>query len=389
LDTTARSVIDADSHVLEPADLWTSRVPSKYAESVPHVAVEPTSGHRHWRVGDAWLWPVGFWAQAGWKDYPPLQPWEYEDAERGSYDPKARLAKLDEYGIEAQVLYPNLIGFQAPRFEALGPELALLCTAAYNDYLLEEWAAADRKRFVPIAMLPFWDLEASVKEMQRCVELGHKGILFANKFERVDLPNFCDPYWDPVYAAAQEMDIPVNFHIGFTLDSAHKPDASVLASRRDNLAEARKAKSLESASLLMGQCDTLGKLLTSGLCRRFPRLKLVSVETGFGQVPFYLEALDWHWKAHGNPVDDLLPSEYFTRQCYGTLWFERTTLALLEQYPDNFMFSTDYPHPTSLSPGPASPAELPKDHIEHGYAGLDPTLVDKVLSRNAKAVYGL
>src|SRR5207248_748306 len=99
---------------------------------------------------------------------------------------------------------------------------------------------------------------------------------------------------------------------------------------------------------------------------RFPRLKLVSVESGFGHVPFYLEALDWEWLTFGN-TSPLLPSEYFRRQCYGTFWFERTTLPLLAAYPDNFMFSTDYPHATSLSPGPASPADVPAEHVAHAF----------------------
>ena len=69
--------------------------------------------------------------------------------------------------------------------------------------------------------------------------------------------------------------------------------------------------------------------------------------------------------------------------------FERGTLPLLEQYPDNFMFETDYPHPTSMSPGPASPAELPRDHIEKHFEGLQADVVSKALHDNAARVYHL
>ena len=86
---------------------------------------------------------------------------------------------------------------------------------------------------------------------------------------------------------------------------------------------------------------------------------------------------------------DLLPSEYFLRQCYGSFWFERTTLPLLEAYPNNFMFETDYPHPTSMSPGPASPAELPREHIEKAFAHVPPDIARKALHGNAAAVYHL
>ena len=83
----------------------------------------------------------------------------------------------------------------------------------------------------------------------------------------------------------------------------------------------------------------------------------------------------------------MLPSEYFRRQCYGSFWFERGTLPLLEEYPDNFMFETDYPHPTSMSPGPASPAEVPSVHIEKAFANVPPEVARKALHDNAAAVY--
>ena len=86
----------------------------------------------------------------------------------------------------------------------------------------------------------------------------------------------------------------------------------------------------------------------------------------------------------------MLPSEYFRRQCYGSLWFEQSTLPLLELFPDNFMFETDFPHPTGLSPGPASPAELPSVHIAKGFSDVVPAdVAHKVLYQNAANVYHL
>jgi predicted TIM-barrel fold metal-dependent hydrolase len=389
LDTVQGPIplIDADSHILEPADLWTSRVPAKYRDAVPRVDLEPKSQHHHWRIGDNWLWPVGHWAQAGWKEYPPLQPQEFDEVDPASFDPVQRLKRLDEFGIDMQILYPNVIGFQAPKIAELSPHLSLLCTQVYNDFLLE-WASTDIRRLIPIAMLPYWDRDAAVAEMERCVGLGHRGVLFANKFERIGLPSFNDPYWDAIYSAAQDLDIPVNYHIGFTTPAfAEKTNAETLAARRDAAGTSRPERALSAASVLMSQCDVLGSLLTSGLCERFPRLKLVSVESGFGQIPFYLEALDWHWRAFGDASSGLLPSEYFERQCFGTFWFERNTLALLERYPDNFMFSTDFPHLTCLAPGPVSPAMSPDRHVSEAFADIDPIISAKVLSTTARNLY--
>jgi predicted TIM-barrel fold metal-dependent hydrolase len=391
IDTTDGqiSVIDADAHVVEPADLWSARVSSRFKDEMPRVEFNAETGHNHWRVGAHWLWPAGYWGQAGYSEYPPLQPFEFDQIDPATYRAADRLERMSEYGVDSQVLYPNLIGFQAPLIAELGPELALLCTQAYNDFLLE-WSSEDPSRLLPIAMLPYWDRDASVAEMERCIKLGHKGVLFANKFERVGLPSFCDPYWDPVYAVAQELDIPVNFHVGFALpELADLFTHDTLEAKRQDAVASRPIHTRMTAITLMSQCAVIGELLTSGICDRFPDLRFVSVESGFGQIPFYLESLDWHWKAFGNVDMELLPSEYFRRQCYGTLWFETTTLPLLKVYENNFMFSTDFPHPTSLSPGPASPSPVPSDHIRDSYAQLDPAVRRKVLQDNAKAVYKL
>lgn len=387
--STHRPVIDADAHIIEPADLWTSRLPRKHLDVAPRVEQHPSTGHSTWRIGDTWVWPVGQWAPAGWPEFPPSKPWEYEDIQHSAVDNRARLERMDEYGLDVQILYPNIIGFQAPLIAALEADAALDCTRAYNDWLLE-WCSADPKRLIPIAMLPYWDREESVREAVRCAELGFRGVLFANKFERVGLPRFGDPYWDPVYATVQELGIPVNFHIGFTDPNvADGLNEAALAAGRDQPDDYRPMRALLNALVLVSQCQVLGELITSGVCERFPDLDFVSVETGFGHIPFYLEGLDWQWKAQGNTSLDLLPSEYFARQCYGTFWYERASLRLLDLYPDNFMFSTDYPHPSSLAPGPASPADHPVEHIEKAFSGVDPLLAEKALAGNARRVYRL
>lgn len=387
LEQTAR-VIDADSHLIEPADLWTSRVASKYRDLVPRVVLHPKTQHHHWVVGSTFIWPVGYWCRAGFDGYVPEVPWEYSDIDAGGYDAAERLKRMDEYGLSTQIIYPNVIGFESELIRQLGSSLALLCTQTYNDFLLD-WTSADSSRLIPIAMLPYWDRDAAVAEMTRCVNRGHHGVLFADKFERVNLPSFVDPYWDQVYAAAQDLEIPINFHIGFSSeDTAAAFEEDSLAIRRASTDLPRKMTQ-SSASTLVRQADLFGALLMSDVCERFPRLKFVAVESGFGHLPFYLETLDWHSKVYGYDTRQLLPSEYFRRQCYGTFWFEQSTLPLLSVYPENFMFSTDYPHGSSLSPGPASPALHPTHYVNAAVATLGMDLAMKTIETNARRVYGL
>ena len=379
-------IIDADSHVIEPADLWTSRAPSRLRDLVPFVDVKPGSSSRtpRWRIGDRWLSPVGAHNYAGWPHYPPNLPSTLADGDRAGWDPNLRLERMDEYGIHAQVLYPNIIGMYTEAFIAAGPEVSLVCTEAYNDYLIE-FASVDMLRLIPIAMIPFWDVHHAVREIDRCAERGHKGLLFPNQLERVGLPHFTDRHWDPVYAAAQANGLSINFHVGFGLEELeHSP-----AERKESY-DPRWTARRNAVAMMVSNGVALSHLLTSDLCDRFPKLWFVSVESGMGYVPYLIDSLDWHWRGHGAHLRyELLPSEYFRRQCAGTFWFETSTLDLLDLYPDNFMFETDFPHPTSLSPGPASPAEIPIEHIRKHLARTDESVLRKVLNGNAVRIYRL
>ena len=387
------TIVDTDSHVTETPDVWTSRVPEKYAELVPHVAVHPKTGRRHWRVGDVWYYPVagGGTSQAGWPEYLPSGPWEYDEVDPASYNAQDRLKRMDEYGIDVQICYPNIIGFISASLIPLGHEVSIMAVQAWNDYMVD-WCSADSRRLVPMAALPFWDLDASVVEMERCVNLGFKGILFANKFERIGMPSFVSSHWDRVYALAQDLDIPINYHVGFdSYEDKLAEDTGVKAHLRAAAPEESRDFVVNALDMFMTQPGVIGRLLTSGVCDRFPNLKFVSIETGFGHFPFYLEMLDWYWRQYGNATNlPLLPSEYFKRQCYATYWFEQSTLSGLSLYPDNFMFSTDFPHGTSLSPGPCGGTTLkPFEYAEKGHATLNPALRTKVLSGNAARIYKL
>src|SRR5262249_6779782 len=111
----------------------------------------------------------------------------------------------------------------------------------------------------------------------------------------------------------------------------------------------------QSALGFAGNLEGIAEIIMGRICHRFPRLKFVSVESGFGYVPYLLETLDWQFNNTQAPQrypDMMLPSEYFRRQVYATFWFERGVGRLIDLYPDNVMFESDFPHPTSLSPGP-------------------------------------
>src|ERR1700727_905240 len=120
-------IIDTDSHVSEPADLWTSRLSSsKWGDRVPHVQRDERSGEDKWIINSKRVMGVATWASAGWPEYPPSHPKSFEAADAGAYDSVARLERMDEYGITVQVLYPNLLTFAVHSFLGLkDPQLML------------------------------------------------------------------------------------------------------------------------------------------------------------------------------------------------------------------------------------------------------------------------
>jgi predicted TIM-barrel fold metal-dependent hydrolase len=382
-------VIDTDTHVVEPPDLWTSRIPARYGDRVPHVRWDAATERDMWFAGDERLGAAGMPAAAGWHEHPPLHPARFAEIDPDCWDPVHRAAMMDRLGIDVQILYPNVAIFNVATLMAMDdPTLQLACIAAYNDFQVD-WCDTVPGRYVAITALPFWDLDLTLAEMERCAARGHRGIAFTQNPAAFCLPKLTDRYWDPMWASAEEKQLSVNFHIA----SGGDVQALMESGHQDNGMHANYAAM--GVSHFLSNARTIAQLVTGGICHRFPTLKFVSVESGIGWIPFALESLDWQWLNCGvhkeHPEYDLLPSEYFRRQIYGCFWFERDSarFGIDALGVDNVMFETDYPHPTSMSPGPASAAITPRAYVEQELSHLTVDQLRAVLSGNAERVYRL
>jgi predicted TIM-barrel fold metal-dependent hydrolase len=377
-------VIDVDTHVTEPPDLWTSRVASKWGDRIPHI--ERRRGQDVWVIDDKVVLRAGLVTMAGFDGTIPDHPNTFEEFPASSYDARARLEHMDRERIWAQVLYPNVGGFGSQAFLRLKePELMLECVRAYNDFLIE-WASADLARLIPVMALPFWDLDASLAEFGRCAELGHRAVLFPSQPHGFGAPALSDRHWDPLWQSAQDAGLSISFHIG-------GQDLQDMAKNRGDIGKRANFARMSSLSFVENS-KGIAEIIFGGICHRFPTLRFVSVESGVGWIPALLEAFDWQWCNSGlvkeHPEYDLLPSEYFRRQVYACFWFERDMIPRsLELYPDNILYETDFPHPTSMSPGPQTPALPPREYASDALGGLPEATIRKVLHDNAATVYGL
>jgi predicted TIM-barrel fold metal-dependent hydrolase len=385
-------IIDADAHVTEAPDVWTSRMSKKWGDLVPHVRRDDTTGRDCWFAGDRNFGPIANTTGVRVNDdgSPKHIVSRLDDAKGladvhpSSYLAADRLKVMDDRGIFAQVLYPNM-NFVGAEFHEIvkDPAFGVENIRAYNDYLVEEWAAVAPDRLLPIALLPFFDVHESAKEIYRAKELGHRGIAMTGKPQLHGQPYLADRHWDPVWNAAQETGLSVNFHIGAGPEGvASKMPAARLAAEGGLLGAGPRISTDLFIDNAMSFCD----ILNSGILARFPELQVVSVEGGIGWVNFILESLDYHFRRFEilkeRPEITELPSFYFRRQCHVTYWFEQLDPYHVEALgKDNIMFETDFPHSTSLAADDVVWAQ------EVGLGRVAQDVKENILWRNAAKLY--
>ena len=381
-------VVDADTHLTEVHDLWTSRAPAEYVDRVPRVV--PIDGQPTWVVEGT---PIRFAGGGGvvGRDgtktpaAESLHVWTLDRVHVAAHDPVARLELMDESGIWAQVLYPNLIGIGGQDMSQAidDPVVRRLCVEIYNDAMAEIQANSGN-RLLPMPVLPAWDVDASVREARRVSGLGLRGVNMTSDTQDLGAPDLGDRAWDPLWEVCSELHLPVHFHIGASITTMSFYDRYPWPSHDEGTKLA-----IGGTLLFIGNARVVTNIILSGMLDRHPELKMVSVESGVGWIPFILETLDYELAENAPERFDSLqlkPSEYFKRQLYATFWFERSNgnlPALIAAVgEDNVLFETDFPHPTCLYPNPLG-------EVADKLALLRPEVQRKILSDNARQLYRL
>jgi predicted TIM-barrel fold metal-dependent hydrolase len=343
-----------------------------------------------WFSGDKPIAPAAISGGGRWREPLPSHPPTLADVVPGAMDAKARLADMDAMGIAVQVVYPNVAGLGSQQFREMPLELALECTRAYNNFLLE-WTGPDPQRFVPVAATPYWDVEAAVAEIRRVAALGYRSMLFPGSPQDWEQPVLASEHWNPIWGTAQECGLVVSFHAGSGNFTARMSAAHL------EVEGFHAAWSRATTQILFDTAGQVADLLMSGVLPRFPTLRFVIVEGGLGWVPFLLESLDFTFKSlrvnqHRAEFEGV-PSDYFRRQVKVCYWFEQPSTELFERVGvGNVLFETDYPHPACLTEEQVRVAvderlalvsDEDRKRVLHGNAaelyGLEPSVVEGVL----------
>jgi predicted TIM-barrel fold metal-dependent hydrolase len=356
-------IISVDDHVVEPPDLWTSRLPARFADRAPRVERDRARFHFEGGIfsfekggddgawGDWWLYDDLVYpfpklsAAVGFDDL-DVVPVTYDEIRPGCWKQKDRLADMDANHVEASICFPNTL----PRFagqafhERADKELALLCVQAYNDWMIEEWCGGDGKgRLIPLTIVPLWDAELAADEVRRCADLGSRAIAFSENPHPLGLPSIHDKgrFWDPLFAACEETGTVVCMHIGSSSKMpSTSPDAPFIIS-----------STLTFSNAMGSMLD----FIFSGTMDRFPELVIAYSEGQVGWMPYVLERADKLWAERSdNSFGTNLPhppTSYVPGRIYGCIFDDETGLRNRDVIGmDQICFETDYPHADSTFP---------------------------------------
>jgi predicted TIM-barrel fold metal-dependent hydrolase len=313
-----------------------------------------------------------------------LFEWTHDDVHVGAWDPDVRLGVLDECGIDAQIIFPSTIGLGGQDLGTAGdPALRRLAVEIYNDAMTEIQADSGN-RLLPLPLMPAWDVDACVREAKRVAGLGARGVNMTSDPQDLGAPDLANRAWDPFWEVCADLQLPVHFHIGASVTGMTFFGQYPWESHPDNTKLA-----IGGTLLFIGNARVVTNLILSGMFDRYPTLKMVSVESGVGWIPFILEALDYEMSE--NAPQELsqmakLPSEYFKSNLYATFWFENNRNKLPDLIEavgeDTILFETDFPHPTCLYPSPLQT-------VEAKMGTLTPEARRKIFGENARKLYRL
>jgi predicted TIM-barrel fold metal-dependent hydrolase len=355
-------MISADCHANEPATLWAERIDAQYRHRIPRV--ETDANGVQWRICEGYR-----------PDRLRLSELEGEDQVRAKAgaDPQDRLRDHARDGIDGEAIFPNkgLAMWATP-----DPVFAQAQCRVWNEWAWETFGPYV-DRLSPAAALATGDLAGSIKEVQRVAKVGFRFLTLPCKpiwgGHDVEHVNYNLPVFDPLWAAIQDADLGITFHVSTGRDPR--------AARGNGGAVVNYVSHSLSPTI-----EPVANLCASGVFERFPKLRFATIEAGIGWIPWLLTAMDEAYLKHHfwvRPKLAKLPSEYFRLHGFASFQEDKPGLDLAERYElvDNLMWGNDYPHHEGTWPHSA-------EAIERTMSGLSDASRASILGVNAARFFG-
>ncbi len=344
--------ISSDSHVYEPPDLWSERMAPQFADRAPRVVREDS---KDWWVCEGYkIASPMLGTAAGQRFGRPeertltleerMSPVDqrFENVRAGGYIPSERIKDMDMDGIYADVIYPSA-AFRAVVLVRDNELLKVIC-GAYNDWIAE-FCNAYPARLKGIGLLTLDDIEWGVQELERCRRMGLVGGMIPTGPPE-EMP-YSRPEYDPLWAAAQDLEMPLSLHVGVRRPRPQEP----LPNPTDMLPPVRSGKDYWVRL-------SLNHMIFGRVFERYPKLIVGSVEFENGWVPYFLSQIDYtytqrtsnpEWPKFKDP--QMLPSDFYRRNVFVSFQEDRTGIALRSVIGvHTLMWGSDYPHIESTFP---------------------------------------
>ena len=369
-------LLDADSHVSEPLNLWQERLPAKYRDKAPRMLKEHEGKPGAWWLIEEGREPhnviLGFGANKTLEELQQfLKGFSYAGAHRGGWDPAQRLKDMDQDGVAGDVLYTTL-GFRMFWIRDAGFQRA--CFQVYNDWLAE-FCSYSPKRLKGLGLISLYDPKQGAEDLEECAKKGLAGgLIWASPPD--ELPFYSEVY-NSFWKAAQELRMPLSLHEFAGFERIYWESTA----EKRTVANAVASHEVET---------TFATFILSGILERFPRLKIISAELNCGWLAYFLHRMDRAFdsrgvRLQGSPFPTKLtmkPSEYFRRQLFATFIDDPYGLAHRHEIGvDNLLWSSDFPHSATF--WPHSREKIAKDF--HGIGEEDKR---KILCENVAKLYG-
>jgi predicted TIM-barrel fold metal-dependent hydrolase len=342
-------LISADSHVVEPPDLWEKWLPKEFLSRAPKL-VKDAEG------GDAWQYrpgtpavPLGLVTTYPGRTYEQFK-WtgaRYSQVNQGAFHGATRVKEQDVDGVDAEVLYPSQ---RTMRHFMLDDdnEFHRAGIQAYNNWMAKDFMAAAPDRLIGLAQMPNVGVEEMIAEMRRARSLGMRGVILSSwPSGGTSLSEEDMPFWEE----AQKLDMPVSIHLGVASKAASQAKQATVTGVMPGggmVSSGVKTVVGYSCAGLDNMPPIIAETILSGLFDRLPRLKFISVEAGAGWVPYFLEQMDDRYfrnRGWAKVELEMLPSQYFRRNWM--LTFVSDFYGVRNRHAvgiANMMWSTDYPH---------------------------------------------
>ena len=377
--------ISADDHIdlrWLPKGLWTERLPAHLRARGPRV-VESEKG-AFWTWEGQTFSPHGYYtaAQGSGAMWAIERGGVMREGELRPTTAELRLSDMDRDGSDASVMY----GPTDP-MAITDPELRRRCYEAYNDWLFE-FCRTTPARLIGVAQLSMEDPRAARDELERLAKRG--GLRHVNILASRANPPVYDDAWEPFWALAEEVDIPIGFHLAVLVKKTRLDEEKRGAANLVISVASRFAQEPPGVQLL----EPITGLIFASVFDRHPRLKVVMAEAGLAWVPSMIQGLDiWYQRTRDGrrltgdgpiTLPELLPSEYFHRNIWISFVDDPLGVKMVGGVldADKVMFGSDYPHPASTWP-------YSQQVIEEQMQSLPAGVRQKILGENARALFGI